>query len=92
VDANFRRVFTSPTNAFPGGAFRPSASQLNLRTFRFDPVAATHLRLQVLTSQCTGNPLYAGEQDADPRANTDCTANSQFAAAVRVAEFQAFTR
>jgi extracellular elastinolytic metalloproteinase len=92
ADASYRRVYLSPTNAFPGGAFRPSASQLVLRTFRFDPVPATHLRLEVLTSQCTGNPLYAGEQDADPRAATDCTTASPFATQVRVAEFQAFTR
>lgn len=92
VDGNYRRVYTSPTAAFPGGAFRPTAPQLNLRTFRFDPVLATHLRLHVLTSQCTGGPLYAGEQDADPRAATDCATASQFAPVVRVAEFQAFTR
>jgi hypothetical protein len=92
VDGNFRRVHTSPSNAFPAGAFRPVASQLNLRSFTFAPVWATHLRLQVLTSQCTGNPLYAGEQDADPRAGTDCATNSAFAPVVRVAEFQAFTR
>jgi hypothetical protein len=89
---NFRRVYTSPTDAFPAGNFRPTASQLNLRTFSFTPVQATHLRIDVLTSQCTGNPRYAGEQDNDPRANTDCTTNSPFASQVRVSEFQVFTR
>jgi extracellular elastinolytic metalloproteinase len=89
---NYRRVYTSPTDAFPAGNFRPTASQLNLRTFSFTPVSATHLRLDVLTSQCTGNPRYAGEQDADPRAGTDCTTNSLFATQVRVSEFQVFTR
>ena len=89
---NYRRVYTSPTDAFPAGNFRPTASQLNLRTFSFTPVSATHLRLDVLASQCTGNPRYAGEQDADPRAGTDCTTNSLFATQVRVSEFQAFTR
>ena len=46
----------------------------------------------MLTSQCTGNPLYAGEQDNDPTAATDCAANSPFRTQVRIAEFQAFTR
>jgi hypothetical protein len=91
-DAGYRRVYVSPSNAFPGGAFRPTARQLLMRTFRFSPVSATHLRLEVLTSQCTGNPLYAGEQDADPRAATDCATASPFAAQVRVSEFQAYTR
>jgi hypothetical protein len=91
-DAGYRQVYQSPTDAFPAGAFRPSASQLNLRTFRFASTSATHLRLRVLTSQCTGNPRYAGEQDNDPAAATDCAANSPSAPVVRISEFQAFTR
>ncbi len=50
------------------------------------------MRIQVLTSQCTGNPQYAGEQDNDPAAATDCAANSPFATQVRIAELQVFTR
>jgi hypothetical protein len=92
TDAGYHQVFQSPTDAFPGGAFRPVASQLNLRTFHFNPTSATHLRLRVLASQCTGNPRYAGEQDNDPAAATDCTTASPFALQVRIAEFQAFTR
>jgi len=92
VDAGYHEVFRSPADAFPAGAFRPVASQLNLRTFHFNPARATHLRLQVLSSQCTGNSRYAGEQDNDPAAATDCTAASPFATQVRIAEFQAFTR
>jgi hypothetical protein len=65
-------------------------SQLNLRTFSFTPTRATHLRIEVVSSQCTGNPRYAGEQDADPAAGTDCAANSQFAPHVRIAEVQVF--
>ena len=45
-----------------------------------------------MTNQCTGAPDYAGEQDADPRANTDCTTASPQAINVRVAEFQAFAQ
>ena len=33
---------------------------------------ATHVRLVVLSTQCTGFAGYAGEQDNDPRANSDC--------------------
>jgi extracellular elastinolytic metalloproteinase len=78
-DASYTQVYRSPDDAFPGGAFRPFASQLNLRTFTIHPALATHLRIQVLTSQCTGNPQYAGEQDDDPRAATDCATASAFA-------------
>jgi extracellular elastinolytic metalloproteinase len=89
-DAGYTEVYRSPDDAFPAGRFRPVAPQLNLRSFTIHPTLATHLRLQVLSSQCTGNPLYAGEQDADPRAATDCAANSQFRQQVRIAEFQVF--
>src|SRR6185437_11490186 len=92
TDAGFTPVFTSPADAFPAQAFRPVAPDLNLRQFAIPPTLATALRLRVLTSQCTGNPLYAGEQDSDPTAATDCAANSQFRSQVRIAELQAFTR
>ncbi|WP_433607629.1 M36 family metallopeptidase [Dactylosporangium sp. CA-139114] len=89
-DANFKEAYRSNDDAFPGGAWRPVAPQLNLRTFDIHPTLATHVRVVVLSSQCTGNPLYAGEQDNDPRANTDCAANSQFRDEVRIAEVQVF--
>ena len=66
--------------------------RLNLRTFPISPVQATHLRLVVVASQCTGGPLYAGEQDNDPRAATDCATASPLAGQVRIAEIQAFSR
>ncbi|GII24099.1 hypothetical protein Pme01_36960 [Planosporangium mesophilum] len=90
-DSGYRRAFVSAPDAFPGGKFRPTAPQLALRSFTFTPVLATHLRIKVLTSQCTGGPEYAGEQDADPSAATDCTTASPFAQQVRIAEFQAFS-
>nr|WP_240942735.1 M36 family metallopeptidase [Planosporangium thailandense] len=89
-DSSYRQVFVSNPDAFPGGKFRPTAPELNLRSFTFKPVVATHLRLQVLASQCTGGPDYAGEQDADPATTTDCTTGSPYAQQVRIAEFQAF--
>jgi hypothetical protein len=63
-----------------------------MRSFAIPATSATHLRLQVVSSQCTGNPAYAGEQDADPRSTTDCATGSPAAGQVRVAEFQAYAR
>jgi extracellular elastinolytic metalloproteinase len=88
--ADFSPVFTSPADAFPSVAPRPRAPELILRTFDIPDTRATHLRLEVVTNQCTGAPEYAGEQDADPRANTDCRTASSQALIVRAAEFQAF--
>ena len=56
-DSGCSTVHTSAPDAFPGGAFRPVAPQLNLRTFAITPVQATHLRIVVVASQCTGCPL-----------------------------------
>jgi extracellular elastinolytic metalloproteinase len=89
-DAGYTTVYTSPQDAFSGGPYRPQSPELNLRAFPTSPFLATHLRFRVLTSQCTGNPLYAGEQDDDPRANTDCATASPFASHIRVAELQVF--
>ena len=88
----FTRVFVSPEDAFPATAPRPRAPDLIVRSFDIRRTRATHLWLQVVTNQCTGAPDYAGEQDDDPRAATDCTTASTQALNVRAAEFQAFTR
>jgi extracellular elastinolytic metalloproteinase len=90
--ADFSPAFTSPADAFPSVAPRPRAPELILRTFDIPDTTATHLRLEVVTNQCTGTPDYAGEQDADPRANTDCRTASSQALVVRAAEFQAFAQ
>jgi hypothetical protein len=90
--AQFQLVYTSPADAFPSIAPRPRAPELEIRSFDIPDTTATHLRLEVLTNQCTGAPDYAGEQDADPRANTDCATASPQAGNVRVAEFQAFAQ
>ncbi|MFB9629103.1 hypothetical protein [Nonomuraea helvata] len=55
------------------------------------PASATHLMLRVVSTQCTGNPLYAGEQDQDPSPATDCATASPQREQVRAAEFQAFS-
>ena len=88
--ADYRLAFTSPADAFPSVAPRPRAPELILRSFDIPDTDATHLRFEVVTNQCTGGPDYAGEQDADPRAGTDCTRNSAQARIVRAAEFQVF--
>jgi extracellular elastinolytic metalloproteinase len=88
--ADYTLAFTSPADAFPSVAPRPRAPDLILRSFDIPDVDATHLRFEVVTNQCTGGPDFAGEQDADPRAGTDCTTNSPQAQIVRAAEFQAF--
>lgn len=90
--ADYAVVYTSAADAFPSVAPRPRAPELIVRSFAIPLTKATHLRLEVVTNQCTGGPEYAGEQDLDPRANTDCASASPQALNVRVAEFQAFTQ
>ncbi|GAA3723309.1 hypothetical protein GCM10022225_00190 [Plantactinospora mayteni] len=92
VDANYRKVYTSRSDAFPGGKYRAYSRDINLRSFDIPRTVATHLRIQVLDSQCTGGPEYAGEQDNDPATTTDCTTASPARNHVRIAEFQAFGR
>jgi extracellular elastinolytic metalloproteinase len=90
--SDFSVIYTSPADAFPSVAPRPRAPELTIRAFDVPDTRASHLRFEVVTNQCTGGPDYAGEQDQDPRAATDCTTASPQALNVRVAEFQAFTR
>jgi hypothetical protein len=58
-------AFTSPDDAFPGDVPRPLQPNLNLRTFAITPTLATHVQLRVLTTQCTGQAKFAGDQDDD---------------------------
>jgi extracellular elastinolytic metalloproteinase len=93
TDDGYQRAFASGTDAFPADAPRPVVPMLLLRDFTFSPVRATHLRIVVRNSQCTGGPAYQGEQDADPFNATDCNsagpASTHF---VRIAEVQAFNQ
>jgi len=91
TDAGYKSIYTSPADAFPAGQFRPKVPGQILRSFTVRPTPATHVRLRVLQNQCTGNPLYAGEQDNDPRATTDCATTSAAAQSVSAAEFQIFS-
>jgi hypothetical protein len=90
--ADFHPVFTSPADAFPSVAPRPRSGDLIVRSFTIPTTVATHLRFEVVTNQCTGGPDFAGEQDADPRAVSDCRTGSAQANNVRAAEFQAFAQ
>ena len=96
---SFSSVYTSPDNAFPGLNPRPVAPELILRQFQLNSaVTATHLRIVVLSNQCTGNPEFQGpEQEDDPATPSDCTESGpgEFTTdrddEVRIAEFQAFS-
>jgi hypothetical protein len=93
TDAGFNRVYASAADFFPADAPRPVSPMLLLREFTFSPVQATHLQLRVRNSQCTGGPVYQGEQDADPHSATDCdTAGPATTRFVRAAELQAFAQ
>jgi extracellular elastinolytic metalloproteinase len=87
VAAGWTKILTSPDDAFPATPPRPVSPHLLLRTFQLPRTSATHVRLTVLTNQCTGNPAFNGEQDNDPRSTTHCT-GTPIANQVRVAELQ----
>jgi extracellular elastinolytic metalloproteinase len=89
ASSEFTTVLTSPADAFPAVAPRPRAPQLIIRGFDLAGTA-THVRLVVLTNQCTGAPDYQGDQDDDPINVTDCSAGSVQDLTVRVAEVQVF--
>ncbi len=90
--ARWKRIYTSPGNAFPAQRPRPVAPNLTLRSFDVRDTAATHVRLVALENQCTGFAGYAGEQDNDPLNDTDCKAASDRDLSVRAAELQVFAR
>ncbi|NUT38398.1 MAG: peptidase M36 [Thermoactinospora sp.] len=89
--ANYRRIYVSRSNAFSASLPRPRGADLIIKSFDVPRTKATHLALRTLTSQCTGNPLYLGEQDLDPNSATDCATASPAAPHIRAAEFQAFS-
>ncbi|WP_307845205.1 M36 family metallopeptidase [Planomonospora sp. ID67723] len=90
--ASFSVVYTSPADAFATRLPRPRGADLIVKSFKIPTTTATHLTLRTVSTQCTGNPLYAGEQDNDPNSATDCATASPARDHVRAAEFQAFTR
>lgn len=85
-------AYTSPADAFQTRLPRPRGADLIIKSFGIPPTRATHLTLRALSTQCTGNPLYAGEQDGDPNSATDCATAGAARNQLRAAEFQAFSR
>ena len=93
--AGFTRIFGSPANAFPGDNPRPVQPVLILRSFAVPRTAATHVQIRVVTSQCTGQVSFQGEQDNDPQNVTDCrvgtgTVLPRRDRTVRIAELEVF--
>ena len=68
----FTPAFTSPADAFPGSSPRPAVPDMIIRSFSFPAVPATHVRLVVLHTQCTGQSEFHGVQDEDVLNGTDC--------------------
>ncbi|MEP6817593.1 MAG: M36 family metallopeptidase [Marmoricola sp.] len=88
--ATWKRIYTSPSAAFPAVAPRPVAPNLTMRSFDVPDTKAAAVRLLALENQCTGTAAYAGEQDNDPLNSTDCKAASDADLSVRAAELEVF--
>jgi hypothetical protein len=97
-DGDFTSVFVSRPDAFPAVAPRPRAPDLIMRSFDIPRTEASHVRLRVLETQCTGTPAFRGDRDDDPRHDTDCVTGSTAlfgfsqGEIVRAAELQVFDR
>jgi extracellular elastinolytic metalloproteinase len=89
--SHFEVILTSPADAFPSVRPRPRAPELLLQSFDVPRTLASHIRLEVVTNQCTGTPGYQGDQDDDPANVTDCEDGSTQDLNVRAAELQVFT-
>jgi uncharacterized repeat protein (TIGR01451 family) len=87
----YKRIYTSPDNAFDAVKPRPLAPDLLFKRFDVPDTAATHVRLVALENQCTGQSQYAGEQDNDPSNATDCKTGSDRGESVRAAELEVFS-
>jgi extracellular elastinolytic metalloproteinase len=101
--ASFKNVFTSAEDAFPGTRPRPKVPDLLLRPFDVTDSVATHVRMVVRDSQCTGGPAFQAETnpDNDPNNTPDCDVEGAQTAdrrvlsppreQVRAAELQVFS-
>ncbi|MBV8981722.1 MAG: peptidase M36, partial [Acidimicrobiia bacterium] len=88
--ASWKRIYTSPDNAFPSVLPRPVAPDLTMRSFDVPDTQAAFVRIVALENQCSGTPAYAGEQDNDPANDTDCKAASDRDELVHAAELEVF--
>ncbi|MEJ7690477.1 MAG: M36 family metallopeptidase [Nocardioidaceae bacterium] len=86
----YKRIYTSPDDAFNGVKPRPLAPALLMKQFDIPDRSATHVRLVALENQCTGQRGFAGEQDNDLSNNTDCKSGSTRDESVRAAELEVF--
>ena len=71
---------------------RPLAPNLAFQSYDVTDTIATHVRLRVISNQCTGGPACQGDQDADPSNNSDCPTGSEEDNVVRAAELEVFSR
>jgi extracellular elastinolytic metalloproteinase len=89
--ASYKRIFTSPDNAFNAVIPRPVIPDLRFQRFDVPDTRATHVRLVVLENQCSGYEGYAGEQDNDPTNSTDCKTVTDRDEFVHAAELEVFS-
>ena len=82
TETGWTTVLRSQDDAFPAVNPRPRAPELILRSWTVKPTSATHVMLKVRANQCTGQPSYQGEQDADPGNVEDCRTGGPSAAGV----------
>ena len=88
--SQFTSVFTSAADAFPSAIPRPRAPELIIRSFAVPQTRATHVRLRVLTNQCTGRPPTRATRTTTRGNVTDCDDGSTQDDNVRAAELQVF--
>ncbi len=81
-EGDFTSVLVA-NDAFPAGPPRPTAPDINLRTFAVKESKATHVRIKVLSNQCTGNKLFNAEnnKEGNPLNDPDCVNGFTTAAA-----------
>jgi len=82
-EEDFSLIYTSATDAFKTARPRPLSPNLQLQAFDVTDTSATHVRLRVLTNQCTGNPIYSGAENPvdEPLSDPDCVTGFTAAAA-----------
>ena len=73
-EAGFTPWYASADDAFNGRFLRPKSPHLLLRAFDVPEATATHVRLVVRDSQCTGGPDFQREANpsGDPTNDPDC--------------------
>jgi extracellular elastinolytic metalloproteinase len=62
-DSSWTRIYETTGVEFDARRPRPRVSDMNLTGFDVADTVATHVRLVVVDTQCTGNPTYSTEQN-----------------------------